>query len=79
MKKITTKINALTGKMALLRISRFNKRRQPESVIHSHYSNEPDVKNWGKTAEYLPAIGENHLASSLFQLELERARASAVA
>jgi len=79
MTKITTKINTLTRKLALLKLSRFNKRHQPESVVFTHYTKEPDMKNWGKTAEYLPEVGENHLAASLFQLELELAKASAVA
>jgi hypothetical protein len=79
MSKITTKINTLTGKLDFLKLSRFNKRHQPESVVFSNYSNEPNVKNWGKTAEYLPEVSENHLATSLFQFELERAKVTAVA
>jgi len=74
-----TKIKTLTGKLALLKISRFNKTHQPESVVFTHYSKEPNIKNWGKTAEYLPEVGGNHLAISFFQLELERAKAAAVA
>lgn len=79
MTKIATKINTLTRKLALLKLSRFNKRPQPESVVFSHYSKETNAKNWGKTAEYLPEVGGNHLAASFFQLELERAKAAAVA
>jgi hypothetical protein len=77
--KITTKITAITRKLALLNLSVFNKKLRLGSAIRYHKSDDRHAKNWGKTAEFLPEVGECYLSASLYQLEEERVRANAFA
>jgi hypothetical protein len=79
MKKYKSNLFGFARNLATAKFLNRNKKHQSESAVSFSESNEQDIKNWGKTAEYLPEVGGNHLATSLFQLELERARASAVA
>lgn len=79
MKKLKSNLFGFARNLAIVKFLNRNKSHQSESVVSFYESNEQYIKNWGKTAEYLPEVGENHLATSLFQFELERARASAVA
>ena len=79
MSKNTTKIKALTRKLALPKFLGLYRKLNSKSPIPYNESVDQQTRNWGKTAEYMPEFGENHLATSLFQLELERAKATAVA
>jgi len=79
MKKFTSNLIVLARNLAIAKFLNPNKSHQSESGVTFRESNQQYVKNWGKTAEYLPEVGGNHLATSLFQLELERAKASAIA
>ena len=79
MKKYKSNLFGFARNLATAKFLNRNKNHQSESAVSFSEPNEQYVKNWGKTAEYLPEVGGNHLATSLFQLELERARASAVA
>ena len=79
MKKIKSNLFGFTRNLSIVKFLNRNKSHQSESAVSFYESNEQDVRNWGKTAEYLPEVGGNHLATSLFQLELARAKASAIA
>lgn len=79
MKKFKSNLFGFARNLAIAKFFNLNKNHQAKSAITFFESNEQYVKNWGKTAEFLPEVGGNHLAASLFQLELERVRASAVA
>ncbi len=79
MKIFTSNLIGFIGKLPTSKLLNGNKRQPLESEVVASNLNEPHVRNWGKTANFLPEIGECHLSTALYQLELERARASAVA
>jgi hypothetical protein len=79
MKKFKSNLFRFARNLAIAKFFNRNKNHQTKSSVTFFESNEQYEKNWGKTAEYLPEVSENHLATSLFQLELERAKVTAVA
>ncbi len=77
-KRIPTFIGSVVD-LFFVKVLNNRKKNQLLSEVHTSKTDETPVKNWGKTAVFLPETGENHLAASLYQLELERTKVSALA
>jgi len=79
MTKITRTIAALIRKLALIALSGFNRKYR---FAKNFGAKESDKRNRNKGERRLhvyPETGEVYLSAVLYQFELERARASAVA
>ena len=79
MRKFTTKFTVLFGKLALLNLSGFIKKQKLATRLISSKTDRRLENNGERWFHSLPETGEGHLAISLYQFELERAKAIAVA
>ena len=79
MKKLIPTLIGFVVNLFFVKVLNNRKKHQLISEVHVSKTDELQVKNWGKTAVFLPETGENHLAASLYQLELERTKVSALA
>lgn len=78
MTKITTSITVLIRKLALIKLSGFNRKYRLALNFSTKESNKRNVNNGDRRLHVYPEIGEVYLSAALYQLELERVRASAV-
>lgn len=79
MTKITTKITALIRKLALIAFSGFNRKYQLAKSFGTKECDKRNRNNGERRLHVYPETGEVYLSAALYQFELERARASAVA
>lgn len=68
MKNFTSKLNGLVEDLSTVKILTRTKGDHLKSGIAISDLAEQHIKNWGKTSGFLPEIGENRLAISLYQL-----------
>ena len=79
MRKITTQIRELYAKLALFINTGIIKKRKLSTRLVSANTDRRHENNGERWFHSLPETGEGHLASSLYQFELERAKAIVVA
>jgi len=79
MRKFTTKFTEIYRKLALLKLSVFIKKQKLSVPFISATTDRRLENNGERWFHSLPETGEGHLAISLYQFELERAKAIAVA
>jgi len=79
MSKIIIKITTIARNSAFLKLYGFYRKHLLKSALSFNEEKDRDVKNWGKTAEYLPEVGECYISTSFYQFEEEWVRANAFA
>ena len=79
MRKFTTELRELFGRIDLLTLNRFNQKQKLATQLYSSKSDRRHENNGERWFHTLPETGEGHLAISLYQFELERAKAIVVA
>ena len=79
MRKFTTELSELFERIALLTLRRYNQKQKLATRLVSSKTDRRHENNGERWFHSLPETGEGHLAISLYQFELERAKAIAVA